>query len=159
MSVSHSVAPTLAERLKSRRKRDGKTQKEFAERLEVNLRTYEGWERGGRAPTGARLAKILALLADGIEIVLKEIKQPSFYDCMTLKEQEERKKKAFLNAEEDVKFLQANLPRNYFGGEAERRRVERALRRRGVIQFLKDWERSLKRREKELTARERALAK
>lgn len=49
---------TLAERLKNERKKSGLSQKELADKLDMNARTYASYERGERDISTAVLLNI-----------------------------------------------------------------------------------------------------
>jgi len=61
---------SLSERLKSERNKRGLSQKELAERLEMNLRTYASYERGERDISTAVLLKICNTLNISSDILL-----------------------------------------------------------------------------------------
>jgi len=61
---------SLSERLKSERNKRGLSQKELAEKLEMNLRTYASYERGERDISTAVLLKICNTLNISSDILL-----------------------------------------------------------------------------------------
>jgi transcriptional regulator with XRE-family HTH domain len=58
-------ATTLGEQLVRHRTTLGMSQKEFATKLAVDPGTLARWERRGREPTGALLARVTRVLGDG----------------------------------------------------------------------------------------------
>lgn len=57
------MSKSLKKRLKQWRKKRGLVQKQAADILGVNLRTYEGWEQGRPAPEPMALAELERRLA------------------------------------------------------------------------------------------------
>lgn len=59
-----TTSDTLPARLRAWRAAHGWTQAEAAEALGANVRTLQGWERGGRYAPGATVEGLLARLID-----------------------------------------------------------------------------------------------
>ena len=61
---------TLAERLKNERKKSGLSQKELADKLDMNARTYASYERGERDISTAVLLNICKVLEISSDVIL-----------------------------------------------------------------------------------------
>ena len=61
---------TLAERLKNERKKNGLSQKELADKLDMNARTYASYERGERDISTAVLLNICKVLEISSDVLL-----------------------------------------------------------------------------------------
>lgn len=68
---------TLSERLKEERKKAGLSQKEFAEKLGLNARTYASYERGERDISTALLLNICKTLEISSDVLLGNTNAPT----------------------------------------------------------------------------------
>jgi transcriptional regulator with XRE-family HTH domain len=67
----------FAENLKRLREAAGLTQKAFAERLGIPIRTVQNWEQGHREPRIATLAPLARALGASVDALVGQAEQPS----------------------------------------------------------------------------------